>query len=635
MQQASKPTILQKLWINMNRWIRLTLILFIVALVSFSFYFIIFFSNTKDANSVALRTWDYRWGEAPQDSGLFLNWLQDSNRPLAWQPIAKPSNPKDRGKQNEMWLRTLLPLSDIRDPSLYLQIFEHYEVYSKDRLIYSYGNFEPKQRDNYPGTPLRVIKLPDDVLGQQLYIHVYSYSKDIGIVNEPLLGSQSGFILKLLHSGAERFSFGFLYFVCGLLFMIIALFLSRHWVFVSFSLFLSFYGLYSICQTPIIYLFFDFPMVLTYTELISLYIWVGAMLSFVEQMFGAGYYKIIRRLWQLTILYMVFSLLAIFFEFFTIPKAVIVYQVIILISVIAVLANILHKAFKGNREAGVFFIGLALVSASGLFDIFKYLFLMTSTTPNFTHLSILMFIGILLYLIVNRLLKLIVSMKQAEKMAVVGQMAATVAHEIRNPMTVISGFLQLNRKDIQNPSHFTSIMSEIDRINELISNFLLFSNPTEIKYTEHSLQDILEETVILFQPMLMDGSVQIELEMQESIPVIHCDRNKIKQVLINIIKNAIEATASDGKIYISLAAASSHTVHITISDQGSGIPPEHLKRIWEPFFTTKQSGTGLGLMVSLKIIELHHGHIHVQSKKQEGTTFIIELPFRHQWINDK
>jgi signal transduction histidine kinase len=255
--------------------------------------------------------------------------------------------------------------------------------------------------------------------------------------------------------------------------------------------------------------------------------------------------------------------------------------------------------------------------------------------PNFTHFSILIFMGFLLYLMVNRLLKLIVSMKQAEKMAVVGQMAATVAHEIRNPMTVISGFLQLNRKDFQNPSHFTSIMSEIDRINELIGNFLLFSNPTEIKYKEHSLKGILEETVLLFQPMLMDGNVQIVLNVQESISTIPCDRNKIKQVLMNIIKNAIEATVSGGQIEILLTEASNQTIHISISDQGLGIPPEHLKRIWEPFFTTKQSGTGLGLMVSLKIIELHHGLIHVQSKKQEGTTFIIELPVRHQWINDK
>jgi signal transduction histidine kinase len=619
----------------MNRWIRLTPIIFIIAFVSLIIYFILYFSTMKYQHSVALQTWDYRWGEAPQDSSLFLRWLQAEDDPLDWHPITKPSNPKDRGKQNEMWLRTLLPISEIRDPSLYLQVFEHYELYSKDKLIYSYGSFDPEKRNNYPGTPLQVIKLPDDVLGQHLYIHVYSNSKDIGIINEPLLGTRSDFILKLLHMGAERFSFGFLYLVSGLLFISIALCLSRQWVFISFSLFLLFYGLYSICQTPIIYLFFDSPMIWTYTELISLYIWVGGMLSFVEQMFGAGKHKIIRRLWQLTVLYMVFSLTAIFLEVFTIPNAVIFFQVIILISVIAVLANILHKAFKGNREAGVFSIGLVLVSACGMFDIIKYLFLMTSTMPSFTHLSILMFMGILLYLLVNRLLKLIASMKQAEKMAVVGQMAATVAHEIRNPMTVISGFLQLNRKEIQNPIHFTSIMSEIDRINELISNFLLFSNPTEIKYTEHSLKSILQETVLLFQPMLMDGSVQIVLEAQESIPTIQCDRNKIKQVLMNIIKNAIEATNSDGKIHISLAQASNHTVHITISDQGLGIPPEHLKRIWEPFFTTKQSGTGLGLMVSLKIIELHHGLIHVQTKKQEGTTFTIELPVRHQWIYDK
>jgi signal transduction histidine kinase len=131
--------------------------------------------------------------------------------------------------------------------------------------------------------------------------------------------------------------------------------------------------------------------------------------------------------------------------------------------------------------------------------------------------------------------------------------------------------------------------------------------------------------------MLIDGAVRITLDMEDRIPDIQCDSNKIKQVLINIIKNAIEATESNGEIRISLKNLD-ESVQMTISDHGSGIPPEYLKRIWDPFFTTKQNGTGLGLMVCHKIIELHCGTIHVQSKKQEGTTFIIKLPVRLPWI---
>jgi signal transduction histidine kinase len=356
------------------------------------------------------------------------------------------------------------------------------------------------------------------------------------------------------------------------------------------------------------------------------------MLAFVDQMFGHGYYKIVRRLWQLTLICAVISLLCISFTVMTIPEAVIIYQIIILISVVIVLTHIYYHARKGNREAGIFAIGLALVAANGIFDISKYLFWMGYTFPRFTHFSILIFIGILLYLTVNRLIKMIAMMKQTEKMAVVGQMAATVAHEIRNPMTVISGFLQLNRQDIQNPVHFQSIMSEIDRINELISNFLLFSKPMVIKYKFHSLKRILEETVLLFQPMLNDTGVRISLNIQELVPEFLCDPNNIKQVLMNIIKNAIEASEMNGEVRISLTVKANHTLQITISDSGSGISAEHLKRIWEPFFTTKQSGTGLGLMVSLKIIELHKGSIDVKSNKLEGTTFLIKLPISHQWI---
>jgi signal transduction histidine kinase len=101
---------------------------------------------------------------------------------------------------------------------------------------------------------------------------------------------------------------------------------------------------------------------------------------------------------------------------------------------------------------------------------------------------------------------------------------------------------------------------------------------------------------------------------------------------MNIIKNAIEASEMNGEVRISLTVKANHTLQITISDSGSGISAEHLKRIWEPFFTTKQSGTGLGLMVSLKIIELHKGSIDVKSNKLEGTTFLIKLPISHQWI---
>jgi two-component system, sporulation sensor kinase E len=597
-----------------------------IAVVSAMFYFIIFNSHAVDKNSIRLNNWEYRLGAAPHGSSAFSAWLEEGNKTQGWKYIAEPSNPKDRGSYNEMWLRTVLPANGQRDPSIYLQVFEHYELFSKDKLIYRFGSFDPNKRLNYPGTPVRIVVIPDDALGQPLYMHVFSTSKDIGIVNEPRLGSRTDFILSLLHASTERFSFGFLYMVSGLIFLIITVNLSRQWIFVSFSIFLLFYGLYSICLTPLIYLFYDSPLFWTYMELISLYIWVGGMIAFVEQMFGSGYKKIIRRLWQLMAAYGLFSLLGIAFNILTIPQSVIVFQVIILGCVLIVLGHIIHKAWIGNHEAGIFSIGLLLVSVSGLFDIFRYLFLMTKNLPSVTHLSILLFIGILIYIMVKRLLKLIASLKQAEKMAVVGQMAASVAHEIRNPMTVISGFLQLMRKDIQNPSHMEAIMSEINRINDLITDFLLFSNPTQLKYVEYSLQSILEESVGLFQPLLIDEVVTIEISLEEGIQPIQCDPSKIKQVFINLIKNAIESMDTKGKIRISLLRSSNQTVEIRISDQGSGISPEHLKRIWEPFFTTKQSGTGLGLMVSLKIVELHLGKIRVNSKKNEGTTFIIELP---------
>jgi two-component system, sporulation sensor kinase E len=614
----------------MYKSIKIVFAALMIALVSTILYLFMFNTGDHEDNSVILHNWDYRMGAAPSDSTAFAEWRNQADDDQGWKSIEFPNNPKDRGSQNEMWLRTTLPYGEFPDPSLSVQVFEHYQIYSGERLIYSFGSLDPLQRTKYPGTPLRIVKIPNDALGKPLYLHVYSQSKNMGIVSDAKLGTRADFNLQILHSGTERLIFGFLYMVSGLIFLVISTNLSKQWVFTSFSAFLLFYGLYSICLTKVIYLFYDAPIFWTFTELITLYLWVGAMLSFIEQMFGAGYMQVIRRLWQFTCICAVVFLSGIGFNLITIPQAVIFYLLFIAISIVIVLVHIAHKAWTGNREAGVVLIGLAIVSATGLMDIFKYMFRMTSSLPSFTHLSILLFICILIYLMVKRLSIMIELMKKTEKMAVVGQMAASVAHEIRNPMTVISGFLQLMKKDIQNPMHLLAIMSEINRINEMINNFLLFSNPSQVQFVKHSIKDLLDETILLFQPLLNERMVRIIFEYQESLPpTIECDPNKIKQVLMNLIKNAIESMDTHGNIHISLSFDSHNTVQIRISDQGIGISPEHLKQIWEPFFTTKQCGTGLGLMVSLKIIELHQGTISVQSKKQEGTSFLIELPASH------
>ncbi|OEF95803.1 hypothetical protein BHF68_11535 [Desulfuribacillus alkaliarsenatis] len=219
-----------------------------------------------------------------------------------------------------------------------------------------------------------------------------------------------------------------------------------------------------------------------------------------------------------------------------------------------------------------------------------------------------------------------------ERLAMIGQMAAGAAHEIRNPITSVRGFVQLLRRTLQQHEMnkevgYTDIMlSEIDRITDLINEFLLLSKPREMKVVSCGLNDIIENVkpVISSESLLHDVEVTYELQVNALIRV---DRDLLKQVFLNITRNAIEAMANDkGKLHISSTIfEKERMVAINFKDSGPGIPAYMVDKIFDPFFTTKDTGTGLGLPVCQRIVSELGGKIKVVSKGY-GTTFSVYLP---------
>lgn len=216
---------------------------------------------------------------------------------------------------------------------------------------------------------------------------------------------------------------------------------------------------------------------------------------------------------------------------------------------------------------------------------------------------------------------------RADKLKVIGELAAGMAHEIRNPLTTIKGFLQLagqnNYKNMDQFHHI--IMSEITRVSELTAEFLQFSKPHFVKLRLESLQSCIQRSVSIMETELSRHGHRLVLEAAEEPLLVEIDRDKIVQVLVNMLKNAIDAMDDEGKIAIRAYAQDRFAV-IEFEDTGSGISDENMDKLFEPFFTTKEQGTGLGLSVSHKIIQDHGGSIHVQSAISKGTTFIIRLP---------
>ncbi|MEW9051463.1 MAG: ATP-binding protein [Neobacillus sp.] len=217
-------------------------------------------------------------------------------------------------------------------------------------------------------------------------------------------------------------------------------------------------------------------------------------------------------------------------------------------------------------------------------------------------------------------------LRRTEKLSVVGELSASVAHEIRNPLTSLKGFVQLlQMEDDQHQNYYQIMLDELNRINHIVGELLLLAKPQHIKFTTMYIQKILNDVISLLGVEASLHNVQINVNFPKKDLLIECEPNQLKQLFINIIKNAIEATNNSGTVIITLEQIDENIL-ITIKDNGCGISKDRLERIGEPFYSSKEKGTGLGLTVSSKIVQSHDGTIRFDSEINQGTTVSITLP---------
>ncbi|SIQ88750.1 two-component system, chemotaxis family, CheB/CheR fusion protein [Paenibacillus sp. RU4T] len=216
-------------------------------------------------------------------------------------------------------------------------------------------------------------------------------------------------------------------------------------------------------------------------------------------------------------------------------------------------------------------------------------------------------------------------LRKSEMLGAVGQLAAGIAHEIRNPLTSLKGFTKLMQED--NRRNYISIMAmELERIEQIVSELLVLSKPQAVDFHPVALGAVLRDVVMLIEAQAIMNNVQLELEVPDSDMLVQGVDNQLKQVFINLIKNSIEAMGSGGVIQVKASVGEDNMAWTRIIDQGSGIPPEKLAKLGEPFFSTKAKGTGLGLVMTYKIVENHHGKMYYESELGKGTTGFVGLP---------
>lgn len=222
------------------------------------------------------------------------------------------------------------------------------------------------------------------------------------------------------------------------------------------------------------------------------------------------------------------------------------------------------------------------------------------------------------------------TIRKSDKLTVVGELAAGVAHEIRNPITTIQGFLQFIKPNNKDERYFDIMLSEIERIKLIINEMLVLSKPQVKKPEMKDVREICQTIIELFESQANLNNYEIMTEFDSNIPEIWCEANELKQVFVNILKNAMESMIDGGQIFVQIKKKDEENIVIRFIDQGVGIEQERIDRLGEPFYSTKEKGTGLGLMVSYRIIEQHNGQIKVSSKKNQGTTVDVILPINQE-----
>jgi two-component system, NtrC family, sensor histidine kinase HydH len=220
-------------------------------------------------------------------------------------------------------------------------------------------------------------------------------------------------------------------------------------------------------------------------------------------------------------------------------------------------------------------------------------------------------------------------LQRAARMSALGHLSGGLAHEIRNPLASIDGAAEIVQNEPNNESRrvefLAIIREECQRLLRLVSNFLDFARPRQPEFLPTEIQGLIDAVVMLVSQTAAKGRVTFDIDVAADLPPVECDAEQVKQVLLNLVLNAVQAMPEGGDVQIK-AAIEAHYLVIRVFNSGPPIPQEHVDSVYDPFFTTKETGTGLGLPVAYQIMEQHGGELRLEENGPAGVCFAVTIP---------
>lgn len=600
------------------------------------------FATEETAARAAIKEWRILWSETrgvPDSVPAHRDdWLVTSTG---------ASTPSKLHAKASAWIQMKIPEISSASPGILIDKLhgQQVAVYADHEKIY-----ESTRTYNYE---LNYILLPlhQDLLGKDLYIWLETARDHVTMEEKILVGNYHDLLNQFVKSNLVDIILGSAFVFIALVMLICAVFLNRKYLItvLSLSFIILSVGILVFTYSPFLYTIFDEYGNL-YTQLydISLFILLPSFSLFFEKIFGPGWRGVLRKLRKFQVFYSLFCGLFLIFNQWAFNQwfdlyyffSVQVLGFVMIVQFVLLVGSSMYYAVKGNKDAIIFNAGFAVFAIVGLGELLQFFLTRGSYNLFLWKWGIVSFIIALIVILGRHFAKNHEQMLQyskelemfnnelqrSEKMEIISELAASVAHEVRNPLQVTRGFLQLLTGKAQSTEreYLDLALVELDRASGIITDFLTFAKPEFGKDTVLRISEEFKHIEGILGPLAHLQGGRITVDIPEDI-TIRGNSSKFKQAFINIVKNSIEALGDEGLVHIRCYRQQGQ-VFIHVVDNGEGMGPDVLARLGEPYFSNKTKGTGLGLMVTFRIIEAMDGDIYFTSKQGVGTDAVITLP---------